>query len=66
MSKKRWKQQNEVLWNFVFMAGFFLMCGGQNFAILLTSLVIQGAALYKLGGIDLDEECNTGIHFNSH
>lgn len=42
------------------------MSGGQNFAILLISLAIQGAALYKLRGIDLDEECNTGIHFNSH
>ena len=65
MSKKRWKQPNETLWMTVLISGFFLMSGGQNFAILLISLAIQGAALYKLRGIDLDEECNTGIHFNS-
>lgn len=63
MSKKRWKQPNETLWMAVFVTGFFLMSGGQNLAILLISLAMQGVALYKLRGVDLEEECNSGLHF---
>ena len=55
MSKKRWKQPNETLWTTVLMVGFFLMSGGQNLAILLISLAMEGLALYKLRGIDLEE-----------
>lgn len=63
MSKKRWKQPNETLWRFVLGGGFFLMSGGQNFAILLISAAIMLTALWKLRGVDLEEECNSGIHF---
>ena len=55
MSKKRWKQPNETLWMVVLMTGLFLMCGGENLAILFISLAMQGTALYKLRGIDLEE-----------
>ena len=65
MSKKRWKQPNELLWTAVLVTGFFLMSGGQNLAILLISLAMTGTAIYKLRGVDLEEECNSGIHFNS-
>lgn len=63
MSKKRWKQPNENLWRFALGGGFFLMSGGQNFAILLISVAIMLLALWKLRGVDLEEECNSGIHF---
>ena len=63
MSKKRWKQPNETLWMAVLVTGFFLLSGGQNLAIALISFAMMGTALYKLRGIDLEEECNSGIHF---
>lgn len=63
MSKKKWKQPNEFLWTTVLMVGFFLMSGGENLAILLISFAMMGTAVYKLRGVDLEEECNSGIHF---
>lgn len=39
------------------------MSGGQNFAILLISAAIMLTALWKLKDVDLEEECNSGIHF---
>lgn len=63
MSKKKWKQPNEFLWTTVLMVGFFLMSGDENLAILLMSLAMCGTAIYKLRGMDLEKECNSGIHF---
>ena len=64
MSKKRWKQPNEKLWTCVLVVGFIMM-SADNFAVLLLALAMMGISIFKLRGIDLDEECNTGIHFNS-
>lgn len=63
MSKKRWKQPNETLWMVVLVTGFFLLSGGQNLAIALISFAMMGTAIYKLKDIDLEEECNSGLHF---
>lgn len=63
MSKKRWKQPNETLWMAVLVTGFFLLSGGQNLAIALISFTMMGTAIYKLRDIDLEEECNSGLHF---
>ena len=63
MSKRRWKQPNETLWTAVLVTGFFLLSGGQNLAIALTSFAMMGTAVYKLKDIDLEEECNSGLHF---
>ncbi len=57
VSKKRWKQPNETLWMTVFMLGFFLMSGGENFLILLISLAMTGTSIWKLRNIDLDDVC---------
>ena len=65
MSKKRWKRPNETLWTCVLVVGLFMM-SADNFAVLLLALAMMGISIFKLRGIDLDEECNTGIHFNSH
>lgn len=62
MSRKRWRQPNERLWTLVFMIGFFMM-SADNFAILLVALAVMAISIYKLRGIDLSEECDTGIHF---
>lgn len=63
MSKKKWKQPNEFIWTTFLMVGFFLMSGGENLAILLISLAMCGTAIYKLRGVDLEEECSSGFHF---
>lgn len=62
MSRKRWRQPNERLWTLVFMIGFFMM-SADSFAILLVALAVMAVSIYKLRGIDLSEECDTGIHF---
>ena len=64
MSKKRWKQPNEFLWTLVFMVGFFMM-SADSFAVLLLALGVMGISVLKLRGIDLEEECNSGLHFNN-
>ena len=64
MSKKRWKQLNEFLWTLVFMVGFFMM-SADSFAVLLLALGVMGISVFKLRGIDLEEECNSGLHFNN-
>ena len=64
MSKKRWKQPNEFLWTLVFMVGFFMM-SADSFAVLLLALGVMGISVFKLRGIDLEEECNSGLHFNN-
>ena len=64
MSKKRWKQPNELLWTLVFMVGFFMM-SADSFAVLLLALGVMLFSCFKLKDIDLSEECNTGFHFNN-
>lgn len=64
MSKKRWKQPNDFLWTLVFMVGFFMM-SADSFAVLLLALGVMGISVFKLRGIDLEEECNSGLHFNN-
>lgn len=64
MSKKKWKQQKEFLWILVFMVGFFMM-SADSFAISLSALVVMVFSCFKLKDMDLSEECNTGLHFNS-
>ena len=64
MSKKKWKQPNEFLWTLVFMIALFAMCA-DSFAISLSALAMMGISCFKLKDIDLEEECNTGLHFNS-
>lgn len=63
MSKKRWKQPNELLWTLVFMVGFFMM-SADSFAVLLLALGVMAFSCFKLKDIDLSEECDTGFHFN--
>lgn len=64
MSKKRWKQPSETLWKAVLMVGFFMM-SADSFAVLLLALAMMGISVFKLKDIDLEEECSTGLHFNS-
>ena len=63
MSKKRWKQPNETLWTTVMVVGFFMM-SADSFAILLLALAMMTISVFKLKGIDLSEECESGLHFN--
>ena len=63
MSKKRWKQPNELLWTLVFMVGFFMM-SADSFAVLLLALGVMAFSCFKLKDIDLSEECNTSFNFN--
>ena len=64
MSKKRWKQPNELLWTLVFMVGFFMM-SADSFAVLLLALGVMAFSCFKLKDIDLSEECDTSLHFNN-
>lgn len=64
MSKKKWKQPNEFLWTLVFIIALFAMCAN-SFAISLSALVVMVFSCFKLKDMDLSEECDIGLHFNS-
>ena len=63
MSKRRWKQPNHLLWECVFVIAMFLM--SDSFAISLLALAVMVFSCFKLKDLDLSEECDTGLHFNS-
>lgn len=65
MSKKRWKQPNYFLWECVFMIAMYIL-RADSFAISLLALAVMAVSCFKLKDMDLSEECNTGLHFNSH
>ena len=47
----------------VMVVGFFMM-SADSFAILLLALAMMTISVFKLKGIDLSEECESGLHFN--
>lgn len=64
MKKKKWKQPNHFLWTCVFAIAMFMLCA-DSFVISLLALAIMVFCCFKLKDVDLEEECNSGIHFNS-
>lgn len=63
MSKKRWKQPNELLWSTVMIVSFFMM-SCENDLIMAVCLIMMGLAAWKLRGVDLEEEIRNSMPFN--